>query len=484
MATLVNPDNPFIRGLSIRGAWMAQPETVEADDGKDATTASDLDVFGIDWTGRPGVEGAQITHAEIFESIDATNPILESVEAEVIFNEEELDDGSAIAEADAKKPYGDVTYADNGYQKDGKKRYPIDTAAHVKAAWAYINVTKNASAYSSGQVARIKTKIKTAAKKFNINVTEDFDALADDIKDLLEAYASMSIDNGGGSISASGYTDDAGKLAPMARRIATAAIIGLNALDPDADGDIDLTMPDGSTDSSSSQEAVVVDDNNMESATCSECGVDMPQGALFCPTCGQAVPNAESETPAVPETKEALVATETDTPVAEATPVEATPVVTAPVAEATPAPAVAAAPAQIVLTQEQFDALLARSAPVAEAAPVAAPVAEAAPVVEDAPATFTQADIDKIKEDAKVEADLAALEAARAAGIIPRTGLVAGQTAGQFNQPVAELSEAKTAKELSEMDDDELKAYSTETFMAAPGWGRLFRRADEHVSQF
>ncbi len=66
---------------------------------------------------------------------------------------------------DTKKPYGNVTYADPGYQADKKKRYPLDTAAHVKAAWSYINMDKNASQYTPAQVSSIKGRIKAAAKK-------------------------------------------------------------------------------------------------------------------------------------------------------------------------------------------------------------------------------------------------------------------------------------------------------------------------------
>lgn len=72
-----------------------------------------------------------------------------------------------------KQPYGDVPYADPGYQKDGKKRYPIDTAAHVKAAWSYINQSDNAAQYTSEQLAAIKGRIKAAAKKFGIEISSD-----------------------------------------------------------------------------------------------------------------------------------------------------------------------------------------------------------------------------------------------------------------------------------------------------------------------
>ncbi len=69
-------------------------------------------------------------------------------------------------------PYGNVTYADPGYQADKKKRYPLDTERHVRAAWSYINMPKNAAMYSSSQVADIKGRIKTAAKKFGIEISD------------------------------------------------------------------------------------------------------------------------------------------------------------------------------------------------------------------------------------------------------------------------------------------------------------------------
>jgi hypothetical protein len=66
------------------------------------------------------------------------------------------------------KPYGDVKYAD---EKNNK--YPIDTAAHVKAAWSYINMSKNQKDYSADELASIKAAIKKAAKKFDIEISDD-----------------------------------------------------------------------------------------------------------------------------------------------------------------------------------------------------------------------------------------------------------------------------------------------------------------------
>jgi hypothetical protein len=76
-----------------------------------------------------------------------------------------------------KKPYGDVTYADPGYQSDGKKRYPIDTEEHIRAAWSYINKPANAGKYSSSQASAIKSRIRSAMKRVGANVSKEDDAL-------------------------------------------------------------------------------------------------------------------------------------------------------------------------------------------------------------------------------------------------------------------------------------------------------------------
>lgn len=84
----------------------------------------------------------------------------------------EVMDPSEEREGDPKKPYGDVKYADPGYQKDGKKRYPIDTKEHAKAAWSYINQAGNASSYSAEQLKAIKGRIKAACKKFGVEIDD------------------------------------------------------------------------------------------------------------------------------------------------------------------------------------------------------------------------------------------------------------------------------------------------------------------------
>lgn len=69
----------------------------------------------------------------------------------------------------AEKPYGNVEYADPGYQADGKSRYPIDTAKHVRAALSYIGQKDNAAKYKPGDLAKVKAAIYRAARRYGID---------------------------------------------------------------------------------------------------------------------------------------------------------------------------------------------------------------------------------------------------------------------------------------------------------------------------
>lgn len=75
--------------------------------------------------------------------------------------------------AGSAKPYGNVVYADPGYQKDGKARYQLDTEPHVRAAWSYINQTDNAGQYTSKQLMAVRKKIMMAMKRFGIAISPD-----------------------------------------------------------------------------------------------------------------------------------------------------------------------------------------------------------------------------------------------------------------------------------------------------------------------
>lgn len=72
--------------------------------------------------------------------------------------------GEQHDKGDAAKPYGDVAYADPGYQSDGKHRYPIDTPRHIRAAWNYIHKPNNRTAYTAEQLTHIEHAITAAWK--------------------------------------------------------------------------------------------------------------------------------------------------------------------------------------------------------------------------------------------------------------------------------------------------------------------------------
>jgi hypothetical protein len=64
--------------------------------------------------------------------------------------------------------YGDVEFADAT-----NKKYPIDTAEHVRAAWNYINHKDNAAKYDAAEVKTIKSRVTRAAKKHDVEINED-----------------------------------------------------------------------------------------------------------------------------------------------------------------------------------------------------------------------------------------------------------------------------------------------------------------------
>jgi hypothetical protein len=66
------------------------------------------------------------------------------------------------------REYGDAEFADSTNHK-----YPIDSPEHVRAAWSYINQEDNAAKYDAGEVKTIKNRIKQAARKHGVEISED-----------------------------------------------------------------------------------------------------------------------------------------------------------------------------------------------------------------------------------------------------------------------------------------------------------------------
>jgi hypothetical protein len=261
IAGLLSPDDDgFLGNVSIRGWWLGETRQVDG-----CETADDLEIDGLDFTKSPGVTGATVRIAADSATTETAGRVLitETVDA-VVFTET------------VKAPYGNVTYADPGYQSDKVKRYPVDTKAHAKAAWSYINQADKQKPYTPAQLKRIRGRIKAALKTFGVTVTtESLAGIAAIVPEvhmtettLSECSAcvdgtgtagfSISAYNGPLTVTVSAYNGvepaDLGQVAMCAMQAACDAI---HALDPDDDGDIDAGTSDMSEQS---------DDNQMETA--------------------------------------------------------------------------------------------------------------------------------------------------------------------------------------------------------------------------
>ena len=159
-ASLTHVDITLSDGRVIKSACILDEVTVQSD---------------IEYTG----DGVKITSVTPGVPIQADDPTLRCPDKTVDYptTRPEARLGADVAQeimdvkqrdpafASEKEPYGDVSYADPGYQEDKKKRYPIDTEEHIRAAWSYINQKKNADKYTSEQVSKIKSRIVSAWKK-------------------------------------------------------------------------------------------------------------------------------------------------------------------------------------------------------------------------------------------------------------------------------------------------------------------------------
>ncbi len=410
IATLIDPEDPFLTGVSIRGWWAEDPTVEVTPSGIPVETAGDLELDGLDFTRSPGVIGARI--GESAPVAIGERGIAESID-------------EVLVEAN-KTPYGaDVQYADPGYQKDKVKRYPLDTKAHAKAANSYIGQADNAALYTAAQLKRIKGRIKAALKKFGVDVSTEsapespVTEAAAPVLEFLDAPCvsevtecmycgpddsigtagfSVTLFNGPLTINLTAYSGiEAHKLGAIGAAAMTAAVQAVNILDPDTDGDVD-----GPMDGDEGDEAKP-DDNNLETA---------PAGAAT-------------------EIKE--TAPVSDTTAQESAPVEDAPAESAPAVEAAPAATEETAPEGVVEESEEsmedriVAKLLAALKPTdavvvaaVEAAP-AAPVTEAAPVE---PAVVVESE-EQIRERVRVEERDALIESIRTGKLgLSRKGIV------------------------------------------------------------
>ncbi|MFG2412278.1 DUF6582 domain-containing protein [Streptomyces goshikiensis] len=428
IAALVDDSDgpPFLRGVSIRGAWAGKVRREAGPGGTTVETADDLELDGLDFTRKPGVLGARVdTYTPAGSGPAESAPegrvfITESVQEALVYTVSETAAGPAVVESAG-------TYADPGYQADKAKRYPLDTKARAKTAWARVHESEVARGYTAAQLKRIRQRVAKALRGHGVEVATQEGWLIDPIGRLSEEVAeclgysddpghggsmSISLTNGPTTVTVSSWCVDPHDLDAVGRAAMAGACQAIAAIDPDMDADIDAPGPDGAS-----------------------------------TTSGEAATETAPETPA-PETPAADTTQETETAMAESI---------------TPAAETAAVPATggITLTDDQFQALLARVAPqpaAVESAP-AEPVAEAAPA---APVTETEDQrIQRlVSEGIKAALPQAVQEHVEATGGPSRKGYVA---------PVAESAGAAPGAVPEGWPTKPLHEYTAEEWNATAG---------------
>lgn len=289
----------FLKGVSIRGAWLGKVRRESGPDGTPVETADDLELDGLDFTRKPGVPGARVDSftpsgtAPAESASDGRVLITESVQEALV----QTTVTEADAGGDSSKPFGDVTYADPGYQKDKKKRYPVDTKAHAKSAWAFVSQADNARLYTSAQLKRIKQRITKALKSFGVTVATAEGWLIDPATAVTEALAEcwdmdsrpagdlyISLTNGPTSVTVSSRLLDPHDLDLVGRAAMAGACNALLQLDPDMDADIDVpgAEPEDTDDDMDADDSTAT----AAGAPCPcNCGCAIPAAPGACP-CG------------------------------------------------------------------------------------------------------------------------------------------------------------------------------------------------------
>jgi hypothetical protein len=464
----------FLKGVSIRGAWVGKVRRQPGPDGTPVETADDLELDGLDFTRKPGVVGARVDSftpagtAPAESASDGRVLITESVQEALVT--------ATVTEADAKggdstKPYGDVTYGDPGYQKDKKKRYPLDSKQHAKSAWSYVNQADNARLYTSAQLKRIKQRITKALKGFGVTVATAEGWLIDPAASVTEALAEcwgmdsadagnlyVSLTNGPTTVTVTSYSLDPHDLDAVGRAAMDGACHALANLDPDMDADVDV--PGEPNDDGEPATA--------SGTTCPcGCGCAIPEtpgncpceceSCMHCKTVDDEDDDAMETAPQIPapETPAAVPTQETEPAMAEST--------TTPAAE-TPGSTdgINALGQKIDKLSDALAGFVTAMTPkpaAAESAP-AETVAEAAPAAPEVAETEDQRIARLVSEGVAAALPKAIQEHVETTGGPSRKGLVASVTETDGTAPATPgLPEGAPAKPLHEYTQDEWRQH-------------------------
>lgn len=107
------------------------------------------------------IEGLKLTEISLVDR--PANP--DSVISLVKFDSTGAVLGKIATRSDTTPKEGEDKYGDVEFADPKNKKYPIDTEAHIRAAWNYINKPTNAGKYSAKDAASIKRRIVAAWKK-------------------------------------------------------------------------------------------------------------------------------------------------------------------------------------------------------------------------------------------------------------------------------------------------------------------------------
>lgn len=115
--------------------------------------------------------GCSISHiflGSVREVMKNENPTIVDISGESITDYFEAV-GAVVTHKSPPKGYPD---SKTKYADPKNFKYPVDTEAHVRAAWSYIHMPKNRKGYTPAEVSAIEGRIKSAGKKFNIDFSK------------------------------------------------------------------------------------------------------------------------------------------------------------------------------------------------------------------------------------------------------------------------------------------------------------------------
>lgn len=247
IAGITTGKKPALRTVSIHGYFLGPTKRVQHD-GDTVTTADDLEIDFVDFTGSPGVTGAliDVAPAATRESVDGRTPISESYDATIQRVVDAAPEPSVI-EATFTAKQRKATAAKGQAMKDGS--YPIRNKSDLRNA---IRAVGRGNANHDSIRAHIIARAKALGLTQMIPDTWNSDgSMKENVTRFGEVreyaqgpdnQAGFSIDAWNGPIYVTMRScdiDPAGLRAVTAAAV-KAAVDALQAMDPDMDADIDV----------------------------------------------------------------------------------------------------------------------------------------------------------------------------------------------------------------------------------------------------